>query len=101
MFPQAEVCDLLEGVGTLWADEALFIAGRQVSKAVCMVRAFALVADDQRAAPRSLVAHFTVVTAAASSEPEDGYHRLVACVYQRKHVASYQRVDIPVELVIH
>jgi hypothetical protein len=26
MFPQAEVCDLLEGVGTLWADEALYIA---------------------------------------------------------------------------
>jgi hypothetical protein len=38
MFPQAEVCDLLEGVGTLWADEDLFIAGRQVSEAVCMVR---------------------------------------------------------------
>ena len=50
MFPQAEVCDLLEGVGILWADEALFIAGRQVSEAVCMIRAFALVADDQRAA---------------------------------------------------
>jgi hypothetical protein len=32
---------------------------------------------------------------------EDGYERLVAGVYQRKHVASYQRVDIPVELVIH
>jgi hypothetical protein len=26
MFPQAEVCDLLEGVGTLWGDEALYIA---------------------------------------------------------------------------
>ena len=50
MFPLAEVCDLLEGVGILWADEALFIAGRQVSEAVCMIRAFALVADDQRAA---------------------------------------------------
>jgi len=50
MFPQAEVCDLHEGVGILWADEALFIAGRQVSEAVCMIRAFALVADDQRAA---------------------------------------------------
>ena len=44
MFPPAEVCDLLEGVGTLRANEALFIAGRQESEAVCMVRAFALVA---------------------------------------------------------
>jgi hypothetical protein len=71
-FPQAEVCDL--------ADE---------------------VADDPRAAPRSLIACFTVVIAAASSEPEDGYKRLVAGMYQRKHVASYQRVDIPVELVFY
>ena len=109
---------------TTWANEALFIAGRQVCEAVCMVRAFVLVAfvlvakgqreergreggrekgtvGDQRAAPRSLVANFTVVIAAASSEPEDGYERLVAGVYQRKHVASYQREDIPVELVIH
>jgi hypothetical protein len=66
MFPEAEVCDLLEGVGTLWADEAWFIAGRRVSEAVCMIRAFALVADDHRAAPHSLVAYFTVAIAAAS-----------------------------------
>jgi hypothetical protein len=77
MFPPAEVCDLLEGVGTLRANEALFIAGRQVSEAVCMVRAFALVADDQRAAPRSLVANFSMVIAPAYSEPEDEYVRLV------------------------
>jgi hypothetical protein len=72
MFPQVEVCDFLEGVCTLLAEEALFIAGRQVSEAVCMVRAFSLVSDDQRSAPRSPVANFKVVIAAASSEPEDG-----------------------------
>ena len=71
MFPPAEVCDLLEGVGTLRANEALFIAGRQVSEAVCMICAFALVAGEHRAAPRSLIAYFTVVIAATSSEPED------------------------------
>jgi hypothetical protein len=66
-----------------------------------MIRAFALVSDDHGAAPRSLIAYFTVVTAAASTEPEDEYERLVAGMYQREHVASYQRVGIPVELVFH
>lgn len=86
MLPQAEVCDFLE---------------RECSKAVCVISAFALVTDDQGATSCPLIAYFTVIIAVASPEPEDRFKRLIAGVNQRKHVALYKRVNIPVEFVLH
>jgi hypothetical protein len=68
---------------------------------ICMVRAFALIADDQGAAPRSLVADFTVVVATSPPEPENRYKGKVFYTCQGDHVPPYQRVNIPVELVVY
>ncbi len=101
MIPMVKVCELFQGVGAFRADEVLTLAGSHVPKANCMVRAFALIGDDQGAASRSLVADFTVVVATSPPEPEDRYKGKVSCTCQGEHIPPYQRVNIPVELVVY
>jgi len=93
------VGDLLKSVTAFRADKVTPHSGGCDTKAVLVVCALTLVADDQRSAARAMVAYFTVIVSGTPPKLKKRYKGLVACLDSGDHVLAYQWVDIPVKVV--
>ena len=68
------------------------------AKAVLVVCALTLVADDQRSASRAMIAYFTVIVS-GTPKLKKRFKGLVACLNSGDHVLAYLWVDIRMKVV--
>ena len=88
--------DLLKSVATFRADKVTPHTGCCDAKAVLVVCALTLVAEDQRSASR---AYLTVIVSDTPPKLKKRFKGLVACMDSGDHVLAYQWVDVPMKVV--
>ena len=78
MFLLSKVDDLLKSVSAFGADQVVPHSGSCGTQTVLMICALTLVADDQRSAPRAMIANFTVIVSGTPPELKQRFKGLVA-----------------------